>query len=163
AEQLPKDRDWPKEHINPENVRSSRRELLKDIVRLADFSINAIRVGDDKGAGTQGVFWRLKLGGDFWSLPVGEIIRGEPKGTTILIGDGGKTALAGEAERLLAAGHRVLAVDLFYFGECKIKQKDWLFALLVATVGDRPLGIQAGELAALARWAEKEFRQAPAV
>jgi hypothetical protein len=29
---------------------------------------------------------------------------------------------------------------LFYFSESKIRSRDYLFALLVAAVGDRPLG-----------------------
>jgi hypothetical protein len=37
-------------------------------------------------------------------------------------------------------------------------QRGYLYALLHATVGDRPLGLQAGELTAIARWAAKEFK-----
>jgi hypothetical protein len=47
----------------------------------------------------------------------------------------------------------VIAVDPFYFGESKIAKRDWLFALLISSVGDRPLGIQASQIAAVARWA----------
>jgi hypothetical protein len=54
---------------------------------------------------------------------------------------------------LLEPDTRVIAVDLFYFGECKIRQRAYLFALLVATVGERSLGIQSSQLAAVARWA----------
>ena len=52
----------------------------------------------------------------------------------------------------LAEGSRVVAVDPFYFGESKIKSKDFLFALLVSSVGERPLGVQASQLGAIARW-----------
>jgi hypothetical protein len=55
----------------------------------------------------------------------------------------------------------VLAVDPFYFGESKIAQRDFLYALLVAATGDRPLGIQSSQLAAVARWARTEFTSAP--
>ncbi len=51
----------------------------------------------------------------------------------------------------------MLAVDPFYFGESKITARDFLYALLVAAVGDRPLGLQATQLAAVARWAAAEF------
>jgi hypothetical protein len=70
----------------------------------------------------------------------------------ILIGDKGRAALAAEAQRLLSAGKRVIAVDPFYFGESKISKRDFLFALLISSVGDRPLGIQASQIAAIARW-----------
>jgi hypothetical protein len=104
-------------------------------------------------------FWRLKLG-DAWTVPVTELVRGEPKATAVLLNDAGRKADPVNAERLLAAGSRVLAVDPWYFGESKIEPKDWLFALLVAAVGDRPLGLQAGQLAAVARWSQGEH-QAP--
>jgi hypothetical protein len=55
----------------------------------------------------------------------------------------------------------VLAVDPWYFGESKVEDKDWLFAILVATVGDRPLGVQASQVAAVARWAEGDFKEGP--
>jgi hypothetical protein len=49
-----------------------------------------------------------------------------------------------------------VAVDPFYVGESKIQQKDFLFALLVAAVGDRPLGLQASQLKAIARWLDSD-------
>jgi hypothetical protein len=55
-------------------------------------------------------------------------------------------------ERLLAAGQRVVATDPFYFGEGKPAERDYLWALMLATIGDRALGLQAGEVGALARW-----------
>ena len=70
----------------------------------------------------------------------------------ILIGDQGRAALASEAQRLVSEGRRVIAVDPFYFGESKISKRDFLFALLISSVGDRPLGIQASQIGAIARW-----------
>jgi hypothetical protein len=98
---------------------------------------------------------------DAWTVPVVELARGEPKKTAILLNDAGRRADPVTAERLLASGYRVLAVDLFYFGESKIAQRDQLWALLVATVGDRPLGLQASQVAAVARWSVTEHRAGP--
>jgi hypothetical protein len=95
----------------------------------------------------------LRLGGA-WTVPVVELVRGEPKATAILLNDAGRKADPVNAERLLAAGNRVLAVDLFYFGEAKLAVRDFLFALLLSAVGDRPIGLQASQLAAVARWAK---------
>lgn len=79
----------------------------------------------------------------------------------ILVGDVGRKGLSAEAAQLLADGHRVVAVDPFYFGESRIAQKDFLFALLVAAVGDRPLGLQASQLTATARWLSTERMLGP--
>src|SRR6185295_6762019 len=46
-------------------------------------------------------------------------------------------------------------------GESTIRTRDWLYALLVATVGDRPLGVQASQITAIARWSQKEHQTGP--
>jgi len=55
----------------------------------------------------------------------------------------------------------VLAVDPFYFGESKIRERGYLFALVVSTLGDRPLGIQASQLTATARWLKDGHENVP--
>jgi hypothetical protein len=52
-------------------------------------------------------------------------------------------------------------VDPFYFGESTIPERDALYALLMACVGERPLGVQAGQIAAIARWARSTGGEAP--
>ncbi|HEV3145526.1 MAG TPA: acetylxylan esterase [Gemmataceae bacterium] len=156
AKQLPRNRELPTDKATAEKWQKSRREKLAAIVRPFNLNAQAVRTRSEEKNVSKATFWRLKLN-DRWTLPVVELVRGEPKSTIILLADAGRPALVDLAEKHLAAGHRVLAVDLFYFGECKIKQHDWLFAILLAAVGDRPLGLQAGQLQAVARWAEKEF------
>jgi hypothetical protein len=85
-----------------------------------------------------------------------EFARGETKGTTILVADGGRRTAAEAVQRLLKEGQRVIAIDPFYFGESKIRSHDYLFALLISALGDRPLGIQASQLAAVARWSRAQ-------
>jgi hypothetical protein len=122
--------------------------------------VKAEQVGSAEQAGTRAAFWKLHMG-KAWTVPVVELTRGAPKGTAILLNDAGRRADPVTAERLLAAGQRVLAVDPFYFGESKIAARDMLFALLVASVGERPLGIQASQLAAVARWSAGQHQGGP--
>jgi hypothetical protein len=136
------------------------REKLGAIVRAKDYPAEPMKLDSEEKDEVQVAFWRLKLGNE-WTMPVVELIRGEPKGTTLVIADQGRKSVAAEAERLLAAGQRVLAVDLFYFGESKIAKRDYLFALLVAAVGERPLGLQASQLNAVARWSKGQRRNDP--
>jgi hypothetical protein len=49
-----------------------------------------------------------------------------------------------------------------YFGESKVTERDFLFALMLSAAGDQRLGIQAGQLGAAARWAVAEFKGGPA-
>ncbi|MFO0842577.1 MAG: acetylxylan esterase [Gemmataceae bacterium] len=138
------------------------REKLREVVKASDFTTDAREVGRAESNGTTAVLWRLYLS-KTWSVPVVELSRGNPTKTAIVLHDSGRAADTANAERLLKGGHRVLAVDVFYFGEAKLFAKDWLFALLVSALGDRPLGLQASQLAAVARWSEARHGQAPTV
>jgi hypothetical protein len=133
------------------------KETLAELVRYQPYAATAGRAGEETRGDVHAMFWKLRVG-DAWTVPVVELGRGEPQGTTLVFGDGGKKSLAPRVEALLAAGQRVLAIDPFYFGESKIAQRDTLYALQVAAIGGRPLGIQASQLAAAARWAAGEFK-----
>jgi hypothetical protein len=133
--------------------RERRRARLAELVRAKTYTVAAENTGSATQAGLAATFWRLDLGGA-WTLPAVELSGAAANGTVLLVADGGRTEAAPQAARLLAGGRRVIAVDPFYFGESRLEKLDFLFALLVAAVGDRPLGIQASQLAAVARWAK---------
>jgi len=138
----------------------SARQKLRAIVRPREYAVTANVAGPEEQDGVKVKFLKLQLGQD-WTVPLVELTPGEPKGTVLLIADGGRRSVAAEAGQSLAAGQRVLVADLFYFGESKIAQRDFLFALLVAAVGERPLGLQAGQLLSLARWATVNYHAGP--
>jgi len=133
--------------------RTTGAPKLADVVKARTYKVSATSGGP--GLQTDGIqvrYWRLRLDND-WTLPAVEMGDATNPKVTILIGDQGRAALAAEARRLVdLEGRRVVAVDPFYFGESKITKRDWLFALLISSVGDRALGIQASQIAAVARW-----------
>jgi hypothetical protein len=137
---------------------SADRARLRELLRLeTDSAVSAAEVGKEEKGGIRIVYRRLRVD-DAWTLPSVELAPAEPRSTAVLFSEAGKAGAWAEAERLLAGGSRVVALDPFYYGESKIAQKDFLFALLVAAVGRRPLGIQASQVAAVARWAAGEFK-----
>ena len=136
------------------------RETLAAVIHYQAHAVTAPPPATEKRGDTTAACYALRVG-DAWTVPVVALTRGTPRGTTVLVADAGRKSLAARTESLLAAGQRVLAVDPFYFGESKIKERDFLYALLVAATGDRPLGIQSSQLAAVARWARTEFKSAP--
>ncbi len=140
--------------------RETQRGLLGGVVRAKHYPVAAELADTTTTNGLTVTSWRLKMG-DAWTVPAVEFSRGGATGTVLLTGDGGRRGLAAEVEKLLAEGKRVVAVDPFYFGESRIAQKDFLFALLVAAVGDRPLGLQASQLTAAARWLSGERKLGP--
>lgn len=135
--------------------RKSSTATLAAVVKAHTYKVTATEAAPAREfEGIPARFWRLRLDND-WTLPLVEL--GDPSNpqVTLLAGDQGRSALAAEARRLVQRERRrVLAVDPFYFGESTISKRDWLFALLVSSIGDRPLGIQASQLAAVARWAK---------
>ncbi len=154
---LPRSSALPTDVAGAQAWQQAQRQKLRDVIRTKDFAVVAEKAGTGERNDTKATYWRLKMG-ESWTVPVVELVRGKPKGTSILVSDTGRSGDPAHAERLLAAGQRVLAAAPFYFGESKIAQKDYLFALLVAAVGDRPLGIQANQVAALARWSLQEYK-----
>ncbi len=142
-------------------VKSSRsveqqREQLKEILRLEHYEVQPVQsVELDSKQGTAQA-WRLKLGSD-WTIPATEFIpQGKAKATVILLSDEGRGSTTASVTDLLAAGKRVIAIDPFYFGESKISQRDFLYGLLVSSVGERPLGIQTAQVSAVIEWVKKE-------
>jgi hypothetical protein len=134
-----------------------RKFRLKEIVSWKDLKVGAQSAGVEEKDGVSVHRWKLRMG-DAWSVPCVELSRAGAKGTVIVVHDGGRKAAGEQVEKLLAAGKRVVAMDPFYFGESKIEQKEHLFALLLLTIGDRPLGLQASEVAAGARWIGEKYQ-----
>ncbi|MBM3837062.1 MAG: hypothetical protein FJ398_03715 [Verrucomicrobia bacterium] len=160
SKSLPRDAALPADATAAKRWQQARRLTLHQIVRTRNYTAQAERAGEDETNGVKAVFWRVKLAG-LWTVPVVELTRDQPKATAILVADGGRTNALEQVNRLLALGNRVLAVDPFYVGESKIKSRDFLYALLVAAVGERPLGIQASQLTAIARWSQAAHQSGP--
>lgn len=140
--------------------RDSQRGLLGGVVHAKHYTVTAEPAGTETTNGITATHWRLKMG-DAWTVPAVELSKGAPVSTVLLVGDAGRKALAADVDKLLGEGKRVVAVDPFYFGESRIAQKDFLFALLVAAVGDRPLGVHSSQVGAVARWLANERRFGP--
>ena len=122
--------------------------------------MTASEVGREEQGGVTATFWKLRMG-NVWTVPAVELVQGQPQQTAIVVADDGRQSTAAHVAELLGAGYRVIAVDPFYLGESKIAERTTLFALLVAGVGDRPIGLQASQVAALARWSVTQRETGP--
>lgn len=97
--------------------------------------------------------WTLLLHEE-WSVPLAEIKpAGKHEKTVLLMGDKGRSGLSELILGHLNKKNRVMVLDPFYFGESTLGEKDFLYAILVAAVGERPLGIQVSQVASIATWA----------
>ena len=160
AKDLPRGISTALSVVPSSRLQQAQRALLGGVVHAKHYTVTAELAGAETTNDVTATHWRLRMG-DAWTVPAVELTQGAPRTTVILVGDVGRKGLSAEAAQLLADGHRVVAVDPFYFGESRIAQKDFLFALLVAAVGDRPLGLQASQLTATARWLSTERKLGP--
>jgi hypothetical protein len=134
----------------------SARQRLGQVVRSHDYEVHAEESPETVAGEIRSRSWKLSVGQE-WTVPAVELTKGSepPKATCLVVAEGGRVSAAETVQRLLDEGNRVLAVDPFYIGESKLPSRDFLFALLVAAVGERPLGIQSSQLAAIARWSKQ--------
>jgi dienelactone hydrolase len=128
-----------------------QRKRLKEIVRWPEYKVDARPAGSAGAGGLQVNSWRLMMG-DGWTVPAVEFVPEGAQGATVLMGDKGRGELGAAVRTLVGRRQRVLAIDPFYTGESAIETKSYLYALLLSSVGERPLGVQAAEIAAAARW-----------
>jgi hypothetical protein len=128
-----------------------RRARLGELVHARDYVVQDGKLAHtEEQGGVQVNFWRLKIG-DAWTVPAVELVPENASGTTLLVSDKGRAASTEKVAALLAEKQRVVAIDPFYFGESQIKPKAELYGLMVAAVGERPLGVQASQIRAVAR------------
>ncbi len=124
------------------------RDRLRAILRVPTYDVRAVEADTTAGA----TRWKLHMA--HWTVPAVEIAPDiSAHGTTVLLADEGRAQVADTVRRLTSEGQRVVAVDPFYFGESALGQRDFLFGLLVSSLGQRPLGIQAAQAVAATRWA----------
>ncbi len=132
---------------------AEQRKRLLEIIHAKDYTVNAAKeVGGEGGV----VHFQFALGRD-WTVPATVFTPPEAKATTLLIADEGRAKQTAAVTQLMEDGNRVVALDPFFFGESKIKSRDFLHVILMHAVGERALGVQAGQIAAIADWAAEAY------
>lgn len=157
AKVLPRNGDLPRERETAVRWQQERRGRLRDLVKTKDYGLQALVAGSEEHGELKATFWKLRIGRE-WTVPAADLTFGKPRETAILLVDAGRRGAAAHAERLLKAGYRVIAADTLYLGETTISHWYYQYSLLISCLGDRLLGVQAGQVAALACWAAPEHR-----
>jgi dienelactone hydrolase len=76
----------------------------------------------------------------------------------IVVHDKGKKASSKEVSERLNRGEQVLAIDLLFTGDVALEPRGRRgYTQMLATIGDRPLGVEAAQLIGLARWLKTAF------
>ncbi len=129
-----------------------RRAELAETVRSRNYKVEAHSAAEMKQAGLAARLWRLSMDG-VWTVPAVEFTPANARETVVVVADGGRAGAADAVQALVDSGRRVIAMDPLYYGESKFASRDYLYGLLLATVGERLVGIQASQIVAAARWA----------
>ena len=128
------------------------REAAPRFLKVPDYKASVI--SETSGAGASKVELAQLRCGDAWTIPSVEFVPAaqQPLHTTIVVADAGRASTAAEVERLLRRGDRMLTIDPLGLGESTIQAQDpsYLYSLFLTAVGERPLGIQAAQLIAVA-------------
>lgn len=151
SKDLPRNSQIPVEAAPLAAWQKDRREALAKVTSFKQYQVKAETAASEQAGEIKVTWWKLRMGNE-WTVPAVELNPAGASETVLVLADGGRGAATTRVEKLLADKNRVIALDPFYLGESRIAQRDYLFALLVATVGDRPLGLQAAQTAAAARW-----------
>ncbi|TWT59118.1 Alpha/beta hydrolase family protein [Thalassoglobus neptunius] len=148
--QLP--RESAREDFSLNELRSKLRELL----RLEVIDAERVQSSPLPTESISSTGHRIRVD-HYWTLPATELTpHEETEAFTIVIADDGRAEASEEVAKQLEAGRRVLAVDLFSHGESTISQRDFLYGLLVSSVGQRPLGIQVAQLLSIVEMHREE-------
>ena len=118
-----------------------RRDLAKQL-RLPLLAVIRERLKGQPARGT------LQLGAD-WSLPVTVLAPAGGGADCLVVGDNGRQSLAASVSPMLPAGSGVVVADIFSTGELSLPAR---YSMLLACVGERPLGIMAAQILALLNW-----------
>jgi hypothetical protein len=136
--------------------KAAARRKLREVIRPVSFDKVASREVGHRVVRRE-LEWqhRILRFDHSWSIPVTEFTSGRSRGVEIIVGDPGRKRMQQHVESALAGGRRALAADLFDSGECACDSR---LSMVLASTGERALGIQVGQLNALIDWARRRFR-----
>jgi dienelactone hydrolase len=135
---------------------SAERDELRDLVRYHPTSVkHPWALANTKNKGVETRSYLFEMSNEL--IATGVWLKGtttpDNAPITVIISDTGKKAAADRISDLVNRGEQVLAIDLLFFGDAKPeKPGPEEYAHMLATIGDRPLGIEAAQLVGISRW-----------
>ncbi len=134
---------------------ATERLRLKDVVRYKPvFVKNAWRIWNTKNKGLESLDYRFDFSDGLSAAGAWfKATAAANSPATIVLDDRGKKQAGDVVSERVNREEQVLALDLIFNGEMLPQTPDSTdYELIVASLGERPLGIEAGQLIATARW-----------
>jgi len=131
-----------------------RRGELREVLRIPS---TRARLVPSSVAPRMG-FYRYVVSFDELGLSAAAVVleQKNPSATALVLADSGFASQSGKVKELLDSGHRVICIDPLLVGQAAPPDSIGANAMLIGTVGERPLGIQVAQLlAAIATLSEE--------
>jgi len=157
----------PSEASERAHWRESEREKLRQTVRYSPVTVKEPwLIANTNHSEVESVSYRFEMSNGLGAAGVWLKGTGAEAAAplTIVLNDDGKKAAASEQwdhiseiGGRLDRGEQVLALDLLFTGDAAPDQPKHLLSEMLAAAGDRPLGLEAAQLAGVAHWARGQF------
>jgi dienelactone hydrolase len=135
---------------------ASQRPILTSVIRYRPVTVaSAWRMWNTKNKGLETLSYRLDFSNGLSATGVWLKAIAAPASApaTLVLNDQGRKAAGEEVSDRVNRGEQVLALDVVFNGETVPQSPDPTdYELLIASMGDRPLGLEAGQLIAAAKW-----------
>jgi len=146
----------PTDSATRETWAVSQRSTLKSVIRYKPVTVaNTWRLWNTKDKGLETLSNRLDFSNGLSALGVwlkGIAAPGNAPATLVINEKGRKAAGEAVSDRV-NRGEQVLALDVVFNGETVPQSPDPTdYELIVASLGDRPLGLEVGQLIGAAKW-----------
>jgi len=131
------------------------RARLRDVVRYRPGRIDdAWLVATTKARGVETASYLLRMGDGLSASGVwSKAVSSRPDApATIVLDDGGRAHAGADVADRVNRGEQVLALDLAFVGDAWRGHEIRAFAQNLNALGERPVGLEAAELGAAARW-----------
>ncbi|MBL8815084.1 MAG: hypothetical protein JNL58_03560 [Planctomyces sp.] len=139
---------------------AAQKTALQQIIRLQNWKADGQQHSMSLIEGAEMRHWKLRMGED-WTVPVIEVFHGKPEKSMLVISDGGRSSVTAVVSQLVKDNYRVYVVDVFGFGECQIPERGYLWNLMISTAGQRPLGVQVGQILSTSAWIRESHPSEP--
>ena len=154
----------PADSTTQETWAASQRSILKSVIRYKPVTVaNAWRMWNSKGKGLETLSYRLDFSNELSATSVWlkDIAAPANAPTTLVLNDKGRKAAGESVSDRVNRGEQVLALDVVFNGETLPESPDPTdYEFLVASMGDRPLGLEVGQLIGAAKWLGQTSGQA---
>ena len=141
-------------------------ERLRQVVRFQPVSVkHAWPVTNSNQKGLETLAYKLEFSNGLvaTALWLKSLAAADAPPATLVIDDQGKRAASVEVSERVNRGEQVLAIDAIFNGDAAPQKPDSShYAQMFSALGERPLGIEAAQLIAAARWL-RQTRRAPSV